>query len=221
MTRPPQEPATQTPDAGGPAHPPKRDQIMAGARRAFFASGFEATSMGEIARKAGVSKGTLYVYFDSKEALFTALVEEMRGQCAEQLTAVDAADPDVARALTTYATQLILRLSAPDHIRLLRMVIAAADRFPAPAQNFYRAGPCHGAAIVSGYLRNLHAAGRLHLSDPERAAWQFNAMVMVPVMSGVLMGDRSAPDAAEAEAMARGAVETFLAAFPLIDQPGS
>jgi AcrR family transcriptional regulator len=50
----------------------KRRQIMDGARKVFLAEGFDAASMGEIARKAGVSKGTLYVYFDSKERLFEA-----------------------------------------------------------------------------------------------------------------------------------------------------
>ena len=55
----------------------KRRQISWMARCAMFlAQGFDAASMGEIAREAGVSKGTLYVYFDSKEHLFQAIVEE-------------------------------------------------------------------------------------------------------------------------------------------------
>ena len=53
----------------------KRRQILDGARRAFLANGFDAASMNEIARAAGVSKGTLYVYFKSKEELFEAIVE--------------------------------------------------------------------------------------------------------------------------------------------------
>ena len=57
----------------------KRRQILEGARRVFLGSGFDAASMGEIARAAKVSKGTLYVYFDSKEALFTAWVSQSRG----------------------------------------------------------------------------------------------------------------------------------------------
>jgi Bacterial regulatory proteins, tetR family len=51
----------------------KRRQIMEGAREVFLSQGFDAASMGKIARKARVSKGTLYVYFDSKERLFEAL----------------------------------------------------------------------------------------------------------------------------------------------------
>ena len=54
----------------------KRRQIMDGARAVFLAQGFDAASMGEIARAAGVSKGTLYVYFDSKEKLFEAITHE-------------------------------------------------------------------------------------------------------------------------------------------------
>src|SRR6266852_3773344 len=51
----------------------KRRQIMDGAREVFLSHGFDAASMGEIARKAGVSKGTLYVYFNGKEQLFEAI----------------------------------------------------------------------------------------------------------------------------------------------------
>jgi AcrR family transcriptional regulator len=54
-----------------------------------FAQGFDGASMGEIARRAGVSKGTLYVYFDSKEALFEAIFEDECGLQAEQVFALD------------------------------------------------------------------------------------------------------------------------------------
>ncbi|HMJ97699.1 MAG TPA: helix-turn-helix domain-containing protein, partial [Reyranella sp.] len=54
----------------------KRLQIIDGARAMFLAQGFDGASMGEIARKAGVSKGTLYVYFDSKEDLFQVVAHE-------------------------------------------------------------------------------------------------------------------------------------------------
>jgi len=60
---------------------PKRRQIIDGACRVFLERGFDAASMGEIAREAAVSKGTLYVYFKSKEELFAAIVA---GQCSLQ-----------------------------------------------------------------------------------------------------------------------------------------
>src|SRR6201995_4914527 len=54
----------------------KRRQILDGASKVFMALGFDGASMGEIARAAGVSKGTLYVYFADKSRLFEAIVEE-------------------------------------------------------------------------------------------------------------------------------------------------
>src|SRR5256884_9352536 len=54
----------------------KRRQILDGARRVFLDLGFDGASMGEIARVAGVSKGTLYVYFADKHHLFEAIVEQ-------------------------------------------------------------------------------------------------------------------------------------------------
>ena len=54
----------------------KRRQIIEGARAIFLSQGFDAASMNDIARAAGVSKGTLYVYFKDKEQLFEAIVEQ-------------------------------------------------------------------------------------------------------------------------------------------------
>src|SRR5215510_12615227 len=71
----------------------KRRQILEGARHTFLAQGFDAASMGAIARQAGVSKGTLYVYFKSKEELFEAIVEEQCRAEAEQIFTLDRQAP--------------------------------------------------------------------------------------------------------------------------------
>ena len=55
--------------------PAKRDQILDGATKVFLESGFDAASMNDICRVAGVSKGTIYVYFANKEDLFEALID--------------------------------------------------------------------------------------------------------------------------------------------------
>src|SRR6478735_12161698 len=54
----------------------KRRQILGGARKVFMDLGFDGASMNEIARSAGVSKGTLYVYFADKNRLFESIVED-------------------------------------------------------------------------------------------------------------------------------------------------
>src|SRR5579859_910254 len=74
----------------------KRRQILDGARKVFMDLGFDGASMGEIARSAGVSKGTLYVYFADKNRLFEAIVEE---EALEKGEVVFNFDP--AREVTT------------------------------------------------------------------------------------------------------------------------
>ena len=77
----------------------KRRQIVEGARAVFLTQGFDAASMNDIARKAGVSKGTLYVYFRNKEELFEAIAEEQCGFQAERVFDLDPNDHDVCAVL--------------------------------------------------------------------------------------------------------------------------
>src|SRR5882724_10833271 len=79
----------------------KRRQIIEGARTVFLTQGFDAASMSDIARKAGVSKGTLYVYFKSKDELFEAITEEQCGMQAERV--LDLADPHRDRNRRSHA----------------------------------------------------------------------------------------------------------------------
>src|SRR5215217_4506856 len=93
----------------------KRRQILEGARKVFLARGFDGASMGESAKVAGVSKGTLYVYFDSKESLFEALTTEEKRGLAEVLFKLDAKDPDVRAVLTKLGHSYVSRMGTPEH----------------------------------------------------------------------------------------------------------
>src|SRR5271163_5167751 len=77
----------------------KRRQIVEGARKIFLAQGFDAASMSDIARAAGVSKGTLYVYFDNKEQLFQAIVHQECLVHAEGAFDLDHGNHDVEAVL--------------------------------------------------------------------------------------------------------------------------
>ena len=76
--------------------PRKRQQILAGARKVFHENGFDAASMNDIARVAGVSKGTLYVYFESKERLFLELIAEEKRADLWPIMSLDHADINCA-----------------------------------------------------------------------------------------------------------------------------
>ena len=191
----------------------KRKQILEGARRRFLASGFEAASMGEIAREAKVSKGTLYVYFDSKEALFAALVEEAKAASADRLHRLDDGEGDVRDKLTRFAAGLIEKLSRPDHISLVRMVVGASEKFPRIARGFFEAGPAYSARGVADYLAEQTRLGALDVADPQAAAWQFLGMCQHPTMVGVMLGAMEPPDAARVAQLSESVVATFLAAY--------
>ena len=99
-----------------------RESLLVAARRVFEEQGYGATRMGDIAAAAGVSHGTVYTYFDTKESVLAAVVQEVIDDLMAALRASNAADPlerisDAnARYLDAYA----------QHARLLRVVEEAA-----------------------------------------------------------------------------------------------
>src|SRR5712675_870500 len=104
-------------------------QIIDGARAVFLAQGFDAASMGEIARVAGVSKGTLYVYFENKERLFDAVVGEECRAHAEGIFKFDPADHEVDAVLTRLGISYVRFLCRPGGpSSWQRTVIAIAER---------------------------------------------------------------------------------------------
>ncbi len=196
----------------------KQTQILEGARKVFLAHGFDAASMEEIARTAGVSKGTLYSYFESKDALFRALIEERKRWAAEQLCSFDPTDEDVRGVLLDFAERLIAALTDPAHVALVRIVIGAADKFPDLGRAFFEAGPRFGAEQLAAYLEARAAAGTLVIDDPEAAAWQFLGMCNHPLLLAVVMGARPRPDAETIARHAEAVVGAFLRAW--MPRPG-
>jgi AcrR family transcriptional regulator len=201
-------PDTARPPAGE-GDPRKRAQVLAGARHVFLGSGFSAASMGEIARAAGVSKGTLYVYFDSKTALFRALIEDEKRNAAERLTAFDPGDHDVGTVLTRFAERFIAELTAAEHVALVRAVVGAAEAFPEIGRAFFEAGPAFGASRLADYLRAQVEDGVLDLDDPQDAAWRFLGACNTPALIATVMG-LPAPDPEEIRRRARSVVAAFL-----------
>lgn len=191
----------------------KRRQILDGARTVFLAQGFDAASMGEIARVAGVSKGTLYVYFDSKERLFEEIVQ---GQCrshAEQVFALDSDDHDVEAVLTRLGRGFVRFLCRPNGVSPLRTVISIADRMPEIGKKFYETGPAFGIARVSRYLEDQAAAGVLAVEDCELAAAQFLDSCQSTTFKPMLFNASERPSDERIDHVVATAVRTFLAAY--------
>ena len=191
----------------------KRRQIMEGARTVFLADGFDGASMNDIARVAGVSKGTLNVYFSSKEQLFEALIREERRKQAERLTDCSFETNDVRAVLFDFGCRLIWMMSRPDTLAHVRTVIAASSKFPQLGRAFYEAGPCFGANRLAGYMRRMNEEGVLKIGDIDRAAWQFLDLCQAGTFKPLLFRMTDDLPMAEIEAGVAAAVDVFMAAY--------
>ena len=203
-------------DGAAPAAPDdsaKRRQILQGARRVFLSTGFDGASMNEVARAAGVSKGTLYVYFASKEDLFAELLRDEKREQAEQLCRFDDDGPDVGANLRAFAGRFMELLLRPDSLAHLRTVMAVAAKFPEIGRAYYEAGPGTGRRRLAAYLARQAGGGRLAVPDPSLAAQQFFDLCKADVFLEVLLCVRPPPTEAEIAAHVGRAVDVFLGIY--------
>ena len=191
----------------------KRRQIIEGARQVFMAQGFDAASMNEIARVAGVSKGTLYVYFQNKEQLFEAIVGRECREQGERIFALDPEDHDIEGVLTRLGLGLVEFLCRPGRAPSLRTVIAISERMPEVGRQFYETGPAFGLAQLTTYLKAQVAAGVLAIEDCEIAAAQFIDSCSATLFKPILFNCGTAPTAERIAHVVKIAVRTFLAAY--------
>lgn len=196
------------PDGGA-----KRRQIMDGARAEFLKSGFDGTSMNDIARSAGVSKGTLYVYFPSKEHLFEALIREERRQQAERLCAPTFESGTPLDVLTRFGVNLIEMMCRPETLAHVRTVIAASGKFPQLGRAFFEAGPLYGATVLAQYMREQTRLGTLDVDDAETAAWQFLDLCKSGTYQRLLFGIVDHLEPVDVHAGIDAAVRVFMAAY--------
>lgn len=191
----------------------KARQILDGARAVFLRDGFDGASMNDIAKVAGVSKGTLYVYFQSKEMLFEALVRHDKRQQAERMCmwrSEDADSADVRATLTRVARSLLAMMSRPDHVAQVRMVMGVAPKFPQIGRAFYEAGPKYGHARLVAYFERQTAAGRLAITDTGQAAIDFTQLCVSDVYKQLMFCITETIEPAKIDATAEHAVDAFL-----------
>ena len=187
--------------------------IVDGARRMFLAQGFDAASMNDIARAAGVSKGTLYVYFKSKEELFEAIVEEQCAQQGEQIFTFDRS-ADIESELKRLGIGFSRFMTRPGGVSELRTIIAIAERMPEVGAKFYQAGPVRGMASLKQYLEDKVANGVLVPHDCEVAAAQLIDACVSTIYKPMLFNYApGTPDAARIAHVVDMAVAAFLAAY--------
>jgi len=116
----------------------RSDAIVAAALEAFAAHGFAATRLEAVARRAGISKGTIYLYFPSKAALFAAVVRATTHPLLVELEALVADQPGDAEETLRRLLRLFYHEVAGNESRrrVIRLMLCEGNRFPA-LRDFY------------------------------------------------------------------------------------
>jgi TetR/AcrR family transcriptional repressor of mexJK operon len=191
----------------------KRRLLMTAATALFLEKGYDGTSMDDVAAKAVVSKPTVYKYFSDKEHLFAEIVSATTSQIdglVRLVAETTASHPDTRTALTVLARGLITALMEPQVLRLRRLIIANAGRFPALGRSWYEQGFERVLATLAASFRSLAERGLLRADDPILAAHHFVGLLLwIPVNKAMFTGDHHTTPG-ELESCALEAVRAFL-----------
>lgn len=172
----------------GPGRGPslrKRQAILDAARTLFLQRGYAGTSMDDVAAHAHVSKQTVYLHFVDKTRLFAELIT---GDIADSETSTHPlieAMPQrdhVERDLREFARPHLADVMQPELLRMRRVLIGEAERFPDLAEAWYKPGPMRSCAVFATWFESLDGRGLLRVSDLMLAAQHFNWLILsIPV----------------------------------------
>jgi AcrR family transcriptional regulator len=116
----------------------RREAIVAAALEEFAARGFAATRLDDVARRAGVAKGTIYLYFRDKESLFQELVRAMVSPLVGAITAAPLRDVPIRAVIGMIVDIFVNEIYGTRRKDVLRLIIAEGPRFPKLAEFYYR-----------------------------------------------------------------------------------
>lgn len=195
----------------------KRRAILEAACTVFIDKGFSGTSMDEVAARADVSKVTIYRHFSDKDSLFiasvTAAIDEAEFGTRSMVDALGASDR-LERDLTVFARRHIADVTRPHLLRMRRMIIAEAQRFPELAAAWHRSGPERAHRTLATQLARLAERGLLDVPDPVLAAQHLNYLILsVPVNEAMFTGRDRPYRRRELDRWADEAVRVFLAGY--------
>ena len=160
----------------------RREAIIASALAEFTDKGFAATRMEDIAARAGVAKGTIYLHFPDKKALFMGIAEHAVTPVVEGLLFTTRQPGEAVGAyLRRIALPLATSLSQPPRSDVIRLLIAEGPRFPELAEFYY-------GRIVSRALARLRELAAEAIAQGERhddALMRFPQLFIAPALLAV------------------------------------
>ncbi len=156
--RVPQVPVASPREARGAA---RREAILAAALDEFSECGYEAARLDDVAKRAGIAKGTIYLYFRDKETLFQELIREMLTPLVGSIEAMGAADLPLASIAGHIADLFMREVYETRRKDVIRLMISEGRRFPKLAEFYYREVLAHIVAAVRALLARAAARGEI------------------------------------------------------------
>ena len=199
------------PRAPGQIDLAKTEAILDAAAQVFGERGL-AASMEEIARRAKVSKQTIYNHYGSKQELIRAIVDRRVLEITAPLMAPGSAEHPEA-TLATFARFMLSAVMQPRGGAMLRMTVESAAEQPDLARAFFEAGPATSRRRLADFLAMETQAGRLSVDDPVLAAEFFASMVIGAHQLAHLLGVGKYYDEGQIDRVAREATRRFLRAY--------
>lgn len=198
---------------------PKRQQnriererrILMAARAVFAQSGYSGTTMDAVAIEAGLSKPTLYQYFESKETLFSAMMLGFRNQMMDvfERPSPRGMVSDLFEFSWDYADTVL----DPDMLSLARLIVGEVQRFPEIGHAYQASGPDRLLRGIMDYLQVQRLAGRLDFDDAELAAQDLWGLILsAPRTQAIYMPD-NLPSKDEIGRYVHNGLRVFLKAY--------
>ena len=139
----------------------RREAILTAALDEFSARGFEAARLDDVAKRAGVAKGTIYLYFRDKESLFQELIRAMLTPIVGSIEALGQADVPMAALADTIAELFVREIYETRRKDVIRLMISEGRRFPKLAEFYYREVLSRIVAAVRALLKRAAARGEV------------------------------------------------------------
>jgi AcrR family transcriptional regulator len=160
----------------------RRSAILAAALDEFTARGFEGARLDDVAKRAGIAKGTIYLYFADKETLFQELVRSMVHPVLGRLEKLREVDIPARVLVETLLTTFVREVYGTRRKDIIRLILSEGPRFPAIAEFYYREviGP------VLGIVRPILARGAERGELPNDALARFPQLIVAPLLVGIV-----------------------------------
>jgi AcrR family transcriptional regulator len=160
----------------------RREAILQAALEEFGARGFAATRLDDVARRAGVAKGTIYLYFADKDALFQDIVLTMLTPLVGKLEQLRQLDLPFRAIIEQVIALFVTEVLETDRKNILRLIMTEGPRFPELAEFHYREVVSRAMDALQVLLRR--AADRGEIRHPE--LMMFPQLVVAPALMAII-----------------------------------